>query len=210
MGTPAAVRVALVIEDDVVLGRAMAREIQWRARGITTEVFACARPARPRIEQLGGGRLAAVVVDVHLPDGSGLELAQQTRVMHPRLPILVVTGDDSLAINHKAFALQCQLLLKPFVPAMLTRFVSALDCAECYGHDAAAHLETFACSAALSEREREVLVLAMTGMRRREMADQLGIAESTLKTIVNRMLRKTGGSTLAELAARAWSMPARR
>lgn len=55
----------------------------------------------------------------------------------------------------------------------------------------------------LSEREREVLQLAATGARNRDIADALGISENTVKFHVASLLRKFGARTRTELASLA-------
>lgn len=55
----------------------------------------------------------------------------------------------------------------------------------------------------LSDREREVLQLAATGARNRDIADALGISENTVKFHVASLLRKFGARTRTELASLA-------
>jgi DNA-binding CsgD family transcriptional regulator/signal transduction histidine kinase len=56
---------------------------------------------------------------------------------------------------------------------------------------------------ALSTREREVLQLVVSGSRNRDIAEQLGVSDNTIKFHVSNLLRKTGTRTRSELAALA-------
>jgi DNA-binding NarL/FixJ family response regulator len=55
--------------------------------------------------------------------------------------------------------------------------------------------------AALSEREREVALLVARGLRNKEIAAELGIAESTVKDHVHHVLEKSGLGSRAEIIA---------
>jgi len=63
--------------------------------------------------------------------------------------------------------------------------------------------EGWAETAALSDREREVLRLVASGARNRDVAGELGISEHTVKFHVSNLLRKLGARTRSELAALA-------
>ncbi len=69
--------------------------------------------------------------------------------------------------------------------------------------DPPADPEPLADAVPLSVREREVLRLIVAGARNRAIAEQLGISENTVKFHVSNLLRKSGTTTRAELAALA-------
>ena len=64
---------------------------------------------------------AALILDVHLPDGDGLDILRQTKVQHPALPIIVITGDREPDIARRAMAEGAyDFIQKPFDAARLT------------------------------------------------------------------------------------------
>jgi DNA-binding CsgD family transcriptional regulator len=69
--------------------------------------------------------------------------------------------------------------------------------------DAPAEPEPFADTVALSDREREVLRLVVTGARNHEIAERLSISDNTVKFHVSNLLRKAGARSRSELAALA-------
>ncbi len=197
-------RVAMVVEDDALVARAIARRLRSTVR---VEVSGRAGSALARVCQLGAA-LAALIVDVKLPDGCGLSVAEQARARAPSLPILVVTGAADARVADLAFALDAPLLIKPFAPQSLDRFIArVVYCQGCTTHDPAAHIDRYLERSAvdLTGREREILSFAMTGLERREIARSLGLAEGTVKTLISRLLHKTGERSLSGIALRIWT-----
>lgn len=100
----------LIIEDDTVLIDGMKRLLQRHGDGATavTDIPA-ARAALPL------GRFDALVLDLNLPRGDGLELLRAFRSVIDRVPVLVLTGRDGLADKLSAFELGADdYLTKPF------------------------------------------------------------------------------------------------
>jgi two-component system, LuxR family, response regulator FixJ len=56
---------------------------------------------------------SCVILDHHMPNMTGLELAAQLRARHLRLPVLLITGSPSLAITRRAAQLDIKVLEKP-------------------------------------------------------------------------------------------------
>jgi DNA-binding response OmpR family regulator len=90
----------LVIDDSQPTAAALAAVLR-RAEYRT----AVAYRGRHGIEQARAGGFAAAVVDIHLPDLSGLVVSQKLReILGPRTPIIVLSGDTSMgtlnALSH--------------------------------------------------------------------------------------------------------------
>ncbi len=82
----------LIVEDDPLVSKALARLL--KDAGYQTQVFSSALPALSYIEK---HRPAAAVLDVHLPDLSGLVLSQKMREkLGAACPIIVLSGDTSM------------------------------------------------------------------------------------------------------------------
>ena len=72
--------------------------------------------------------LDAVLLDLHLPDGSGLELLQELRSAPATrtLPVMVLTAEGDERVLGEAEALGAVLLTKPFSPTKLTTRIAAM------------------------------------------------------------------------------------
>ena len=144
-----------------------------------------------------------VVLDVRLPDGSGLELAQALRSTRQDLGLVVLTmyaGDDQLFAALEAGA-------SAFVP----KSASSDDVVAAAQH-AAASPASFAASdlaeamhrrmhpegPQFTRREREVLELLAEGLGVSSIARKLYISESTTKTHVSKLYDKLGAANRAQ------------
>lgn len=79
-----------------------------------------------------------VLLDVHLPDGSGLDWLRELRA-HPRtrrVPVLVLTGEGEERTLQAAAGFGAAVLTKPFSPSKLTNRIAGL-LGETQGPDAA-------------------------------------------------------------------------
>jgi FixJ family two-component response regulator len=99
-----------VVDDDLSVRRALSRLLRAEGYDVCTfatagEFLAYARPPRP----------ACLVLDVRLPDMSGLELQRRLAVVAPGLPVVVISGHADAAMREEALAANgLALLAKPF------------------------------------------------------------------------------------------------
>lgn len=92
MEAAAETRAILIVDDNQPVARALASLV--RQAGYPTAVFHLGMAALSYTEQ---NRPLAAVIDIHLPDISGLDLSQQIRHrLGPHAPIIVVSGDTSM------------------------------------------------------------------------------------------------------------------
>ncbi len=111
--------VLLVVEDDEKLARSMGRFLSQRGFDVRrVETKAGAR------EVLGETTPDAAILDVHLPDGSGLDVLEHLRQAGASIPAIVTTADDSLAVRQRAEQLGvAAFLAKPVQPLELLRIL---------------------------------------------------------------------------------------
>jgi CheY-like chemotaxis protein len=84
-------RDVLVVDDDPIVGRAM--QSLMSKSGFRAIICSSAADALARTRP----ELAAAIVDIHLPDMNGLNLAQQMRAtLGPTTPIVILSGDNSM------------------------------------------------------------------------------------------------------------------
>lgn len=79
----------LIVEDDRELNRGLCSALKTPDR----KVVSCLNVKEAQ-EQLLCGGISAVLLDVNLPDGSGLELLSQIRKKDPQLPVILLTAND--------------------------------------------------------------------------------------------------------------------
>lgn len=79
----------LIVEDDPILADGLA--VGLKLHGVSAEVVGSCRDGR---HALAAGSFDAIVLDIMLPDGSGLELLQRLRAGGERRPILLLTALD--------------------------------------------------------------------------------------------------------------------
>jgi FixJ family two-component response regulator len=142
---------------------------------------------------------ACIVLDLRLPDMDGLDLQKQ--IAHTGPPIIFITGYGDIPDSVRAMkAGALEFLKKPVdiealieaIDAAMTR--DAVLCAE------QAELAELQCRfARLTRREREVLQLVIGGMRNKQAAWRLGIAQVTLQVHRGQVMRKMAVRSLPEL-----------
>ncbi|HEX9889968.1 MAG TPA: response regulator transcription factor [Nitriliruptorales bacterium] len=150
------------------------------------------------------------VLDVRLPDGSGVEVCREVRSQHPQIQCLMLTSfSDDEALFDAIMAGASGYLLKEvrdqdLVSAIrrVARGESLLDPALTgkvlerlrKGDEEDPRL------ASLTDQERNILELVAQGMTNRQIADQVHLAEKTVKNYVSSILSKLGMSRRTEAA----------
>jgi two-component system response regulator FixJ len=142
-----------------------------------------------------------IVCDVRLPDMSGLELQAELQKRRSAVPIVLITGhgDISMAVSAvKAGAYD--FLEKPFSPDRLIEAIKgAVDKAH---HKLAGDQELRRLASRvneLSDRQKQVMDLAVKGLSNKEIAQTLQISPRTVETYRAWVMEKTGARNIAEL-----------
>lgn len=188
--------VIFVVDDDPSIRKSLARLLS--AAGYRVESFPSADDFLATPRQGGPGCL---VLDVYLPGLSGLDLQEMLHASGHSLPIVFITGQGDIPTSVKAMKSGAvDFLPKPFeAQALLDAVAHALE------RDAAARArreEARTLSARierLTPREREVFALVVTGRLNREIAEELGTAEKTIKVHRGRVMEKLGVNSVADL-----------
>jgi FixJ family two-component response regulator len=146
-------------------------------------------------------RPGCVLLDIRMPGPSGLELQAALQRQGVALPVIFLTGHADVASSVRAMkAGAVDFLTKPVERDTLfdaLRRALARDALQRSTSDEASRLR--ARFASLSRREREVFDRVVAGKLNKQIADELGIAERTVKAQRAQMMAKLGVGSAAEL-----------
>jgi FixJ family two-component response regulator len=189
-----------VIDDDASVRSSIERLLS--SVGFTVQAFESAqkflissRPEGP----------ACLVLDVHLPGLSGLDLQRELRRSQINIPIIFITGHGDIDTTVRAMkAGAVEFLTKPFRTRVLLDAVRAAierdraaDRARCESEELHRRYNR------LSPRERQVMSLIVAGLLNKQMAGELATTERTIKFHRANIMEKMKAESLAELVKMA-------
>ena len=203
---------ALIVEDLPEIREWLTGVLQKAFPGLSAVTAGTLRDASSLIDSGREFRLA--LVDLGLPDGSGLEAIQALQSRSPQTPVIVTTVHDDDANLFRALSLGASgYLLKEQDDAQLIQQLHLLQQGQppLSPRIARRMLQHFKlCPAtintedvALSPRETQVLSAIGRGLRVNETAERLGLAESTVASYIKNIYVKLNISTRAEAALEA-------
>jgi FixJ family two-component response regulator len=188
-----------VVDDDVMIRDALSIVFTldgYRVTGFAdTESFlAAARNHTP----------ACILLDLHMPDKSGIAALKELDAQHYPAPIFIVTGDDDVgcaveAVKSGAF----DYLVKPFdARSIVIRVAGAISTfrkRSAHTNGDNSWRAEFPGQPLLTPREREVLAQIAAGASNKEAGRKLGISPRTIEVHRARVMEKIGARNAADL-----------
>ena len=190
----------LVIDDDPEFRESVARLL--RTVGLSTRQFSSVHDFLKAVPPEGP---TCLVLDVRMPGRSGLELQRDLAAANRQVPIIFITAHADVPMTVQAMkGGAIEFLTKPFRDQDLLDAVEAgLAC------DGARRESERVLTALrerfdkLSSREREIMLHVVAGHLNKQIANDIGIAESTVKVHRTHLMRKMKARSLPELSRMA-------
>jgi len=192
--------IVFVLDDDRMIREGLQSLI--RSVGLRVETFASARdflsaklPDAP----------SCLVLDVRMPDVSGLDLQRKLNEANIHIPLIFITGHGDIPMSVRAMKEGAQeFLTKPVRGQdLLDAIQKAVERDRGWRKERAEMADVRARFDSLTPREKEVLDLVVAGLLNKQIADELGTSELTIKTHRAHVMEKTRADSLAHLVRMA-------
>ena len=195
----------LLVDDHPMIGAAL----EMLLRDSEYEFLGRARSVSEANSKLAKLKPDLVLLDVNLPDGSGLDILRKLSRARTRPKVVLLTAgmDDSQSL----IAAELDppgMVLKTSDPSLLTECIDAVAAGGRWIDPEIAQRtrqaqERAASAPPLTRRERELVELVRQGLRNRDIAAELGVTEGTVKVYLHAIFDKFRVENRPELALRA-------
>lgn len=191
-------RIVYIVDDDPAVRQAVS--IVARALGVEVHAFAQAEDFLAAWDETTAGCL---VLDVRMPETSGIELQRTLNAAGVRIPTIMMSGHADVrmaveAMSHGAFT----FLEKPFrMEELSTTIEKALAESQANIESVRVKVEIRSRLDSLTRKEREVLDLILKGKTNREMAEKLTLSLRAIEDRRSRVMKRMEMSSVVDLVS---------
>jgi len=195
----------LLVDDHPMIGAAL----DMLLRGSSYELIGRARSVAEANRAIPREKPDLILLDVNLPDGTGLEILRRLSRSRARPRVILLTaGMDESQLLTAADLRPEGMVLKTSDPGLLTEAMDAVAAGNRWIDPEIADRtrraqERADSTPALTRRERELIELVRQGLRNRDIATELGVTEGTVKVYLHAIFDKLQVENRTELALRA-------
>jgi FixJ family two-component response regulator len=142
------------------------------------------------------------IIDIRMDGMDGMELHEALLENNILLPVIFLTGHGDIPMSVQAMkAGAVDFLTKPVTrEKLMTSVRAAIEKSEMVLSENANHQDALTHLANLTDRERDVMLLAVQGLPNKHIARQLGISHRTVEIHKSKIMHKTGAINLLDLA----------
>lgn len=146
--------------------------------------------------------LGCVIIDIRMPGMDGMQLQEALTKRKIRLPVIFLTGHGDIPMSVRAIkAGAMDFLTKPVTrDKLLSAVRAAIRESEKIFTENSCHEDALSRLTDLTDRERDVMALAIQGYPNKEIARRLGISHRTVEIHKSKIMHKTGAINLLDLA----------
>jgi two-component system nitrate/nitrite response regulator NarP len=196
----------ILLADDHPMIRA-AIEVLLRDTGY--EVVGMAGTGEAALVEIQRLRPDILLLDLQMPGGNGLEVLRQLRAEKSQVGVILLTAavDDAELLEAKALKVR-GIVLKNSDPAYLLECLDSVSAGRMWIDPELARRSRKLSTAnhaslQLAPRERQLIAFVRKGLRNREIGEQLGVTEGTVKAYLHAIYERLGVTNRTELAIRA-------
>ena len=185
-----------IVDDDAAVRDSIAELVE--SIGLKSE---CYVSAVAFLDAFDPQRHGCLVIDVRMPQMSGLELQRRLAALEATIPVIVITGHGDIPIAVEAMKVGAvDFLQKPYREQALLDSINSALSLDAAARQSIASANQFEQSLAmLTEREREVLDQVLAGRTSKEIAQSLAISPRTAEAHRRNLLHKFGVGSAIEL-----------
>jgi two-component system, LuxR family, response regulator FixJ len=185
-----------IVDDDAQIRKTTAKLLE--AKGIPTQTYASANEF---MGLLNAGMRGCVILDIHMPGMTGLELQEKMSEQGICLPIIFLTGFGNVPMASQAFRQGAiDFLEKPFqISLLIERVEEALERDKTLRQQKHHNKKLQELYKHLTDREKTLLKLICAGYTAKEIGQELCISHRTVETHRGKIMKKLQADSLADM-----------